>query len=173
MADKTGKTPLTPEERESRKQEARQKRLVAAANRAKAVELRKLGMSYEAIGNKLGMTRQSAHAAVTKAMREIREKTETDAETVRTMELEKLDAIEMAMWPGAKNGNHLAADRVLKAMERRAKILGLDAPQKVAPTNPAGDKPYAPREGMTSEERDQRIRELEELEQSEGDGAAE
>lgn len=32
-------------------------------------------------------------------------------------------------------------DRWLKALERRAKLLGLDAPIKVAPTNPAGDGP--------------------------------
>jgi hypothetical protein len=29
-------------------------------------------------------------------------------------------------------------------IEQRCKILGLNAPQKIAPTNPAGDSPYAP-----------------------------
>lgn len=32
------------------------------------------------------------------------------------------------------------ADKILKVMERRAKLLGLDAPTKTALTNPAGDK---------------------------------
>lgn len=42
------------------------------------------------------------------------------------------------------NGPKLAAiDRAIKVMERRARLLGLDAPTKVAPTNPDGDKPYA------------------------------
>ena len=36
-----------------------------------------------------------------------------------------------------------AVDRAVKLMERRAKLLGLDAPTKVAPTNPNGDQPYA------------------------------
>lgn len=36
-----------------------------------------------------------------------------------------------------------AIDRAVKLMERRAKLLGLDAPTKVAPTNPNGDKAYA------------------------------
>ena len=35
-----------------------------------------------------------------------------------------------------------AIDRVLKIMERRAKLLGLDAPAKTALTNPSGDKPW-------------------------------
>jgi len=41
------------------------------------------------------------------------------------------------------NGPKLAAiDRAIKLMERRARLLGLDAPTKIAPTNPDGDKPY-------------------------------
>lgn len=35
-----------------------------------------------------------------------------------------------------------AVDRAIKLMERRARLLGLDAPTKVAPTTPDGDKPY-------------------------------
>ena len=40
---------------------------------------------------------------------------------------------------------HLDAfDRVLKIMARRAALLGLDAPAKVAPTTPDGTQPYEP-----------------------------
>lgn len=40
-------------------------------------------------------------------------------------------------------GPKLAAiDRAVRLMERRARLLGLDAPAKVAPTTPDGDKPY-------------------------------
>lgn len=40
-------------------------------------------------------------------------------------------------------GPKLAAiDRAIKLMERRARLLGLDAPTKMAPTTPDGDKPY-------------------------------
>lgn len=42
-------------------------------------------------------------------------------------------------------------------MDRRAKILGTDAPTKVAPTTPDGKAPYKP---MTDAELDARIREL-------------
>ena len=30
----------------------------------------------------------------------------------------------------------------LRVMERRAKLLGLDAPQKIAPTNPSGENEF-------------------------------
>jgi hypothetical protein len=39
-------------------------------------------------------------------------------------------------------------------IDRRIKLLGLDAPIKVAPTNPAGDKPW---DGMTDEEKATRL----------------
>ena len=38
---------------------------------------------------------------------------------------------------------------ILQCGERRAKLLGLDAPQKIAPTDPSGENPYA---GATFEE---------------------
>lgn len=44
--------------------------------------------------------------------------------------------------PLKDKGPALAAiDRLLKIEERRAKLLGLDKPTKIAPTNPDGDKP--------------------------------
>lgn len=44
--------------------------------------------------------------------------------------------------PLRDDGPRLAAiDRLLKIQERRAKLMGLDKPTKVASTNPAGDKP--------------------------------
>lgn len=44
--------------------------------------------------------------------------------------------------PLEDDGPKLAAiDRLLKIQERRSRLLGLDKPTKVAPTNPEGDKP--------------------------------
>lgn len=43
---------------------------------------------------------------------------------------------------------------VERCIERRCKLLGLDAPAKVAPTDPTGDKPYDP---ITDTERAARI----------------
>jgi len=48
----------------------------------------------------------------------------------RALELEKLSKMEVANLSAAENGNQGAIDRALRIMERRAKILGLDAPAK-------------------------------------------
>lgn len=40
-------------------------------------------------------------------------------------------------------------DRVMAIMRQRAKLLGIEAPQKIAPTNPAGTEPW---EGVSEEE---------------------
>jgi hypothetical protein len=39
-------------------------------------------------------------------------------------------------------GNPAYLAGIMSCIERRCKILGLDAPTKIAPTNPAGDAPY-------------------------------
>lgn len=50
---------------------------------------------------------------------------------------------------------------VLSVVDRRCKLLGLDAPAKVAPTNPDGSEPYSDPASMTAAERQKRIAELE------------
>jgi len=50
-----------------------------------------------------------------------------------------LDGMLAGIWQGARKGNVSHIDRVLKIEERRAKLLGLDAPTKVAETDPEGN----------------------------------
>jgi hypothetical protein len=45
-------------------------------------------------------------------------------------------------------GDHAAIDRFNSLLDRRMKLQGTAAPQKVAPTNPEGDKPYDPLAGV-------------------------
>jgi hypothetical protein len=44
-----------------------------------------------------------------------------------------------ALWKDATNGKLEAIDRALKISDRRARLLGLDKPIKVAATDTAGD----------------------------------
>lgn len=129
---------------------ARQKNSPAKArreeNRRIAFELRKAGATFDEIGKAMGMTRQSAFELVTKTLAEIRSRTAEDVEHVRELELHRLDALLKGLWQSASKGSVNAVDRALKIMERRARLLGLDAPTKLASTNPAGDEerpPYA------------------------------
>lgn len=135
---------------------------MAAEHRAKAVEFRKMGMSYEAIGKQLGISAPAVHKAVLNAMRGVKVKQDKDAEIIKVMEYENLDRLQLAAWPGAMKGNHLLIDKVLKIMERRAKMMGLDAPEKHANTDSQGNDLLIPKriQDMSDEELDARIKEL-------------
>ncbi len=93
-----------------------------------ALELRKAGMAYNVIADKLGYrSKQAAWQAVHNALKKTLQE---PADEVRALELERLDALYKAMYPQALKGNLGAVDRCLKISERRAKLLGLDAPVK-------------------------------------------
>lgn len=58
---------------------------------------------------------------------------------------------------GVSYGDPRYMSVLLGIQDRRAKILGMDSPQKVAPTTPDGKEPY---KGMSDAEMDARIKEL-------------
>lgn len=104
------------------------RRITAAEKRARALELRKAGATYDQIARQVGFSeRGAAYRAVQTALLEI---TQEPAQEVRQLELERLDAMLLGLWPAARKGKEGAVDRVLRIMERRAKLLGLDAPVK-------------------------------------------
>jgi hypothetical protein len=81
-----------------------------------------------------GVTKQTAHQLVLRAFGELREKLAETAEQVLTLELQRLDALTEALWPTATAGDPQAIDRVLRIMQRRAALLGLDALARVLPS---------------------------------------
>ncbi len=116
------------------------RRLQAIDRQFKALELRKAGASYPAIARQLGYKSPSgAYQAIMSAIkRTLRE----PADDVRKLELARLDDMLLAIWAQVKNGNFGAIDRAIKVAGRRAELLGLDAPVKIAPTNIKGDREY-------------------------------
>jgi len=103
------------------------RRVTAAERRKQAVLMRQAGATYEAIGEKLGISPQAAHKTVDKALTKTQRETSEAADKVRQIELSRLDAMQAALWLSAVKGNHGAVDRILRIMERRARYLGLDA----------------------------------------------
>lgn len=97
-----------------------------------ALELRRAGRGYVEIGNQLGISKSAAHRMVTQALAEARQQIEAEVHELKSEELSRLDGMLAGIWPDARKGNVGAIDRVLKIMERRAKLLGLDAPVKVS-----------------------------------------
>lgn len=114
-------------------------RQALAAERARqAFELRKAGATYEDIGRVLGITRQSAHAMIRRKLRDLAKVTEESAVELFALEWARLDAMHKGLWTKATAGSVLAVDRVLRIMERRARMTGSDKPIKVAETDPEG-----------------------------------
>jgi DNA-binding CsgD family transcriptional regulator len=112
--------------------------LAAAERERQAMALRLAGATYAQIGVRIGTTESSACRIVKRVLARTRELADADAESLRALEAERLDAVLLAVWPQAQKGHLGAVDRVLKIAERRAKLLGLDAPSKWAPTDPSG-----------------------------------
>ena len=105
------------------------RRLTAAERQRQALELRKAGVTFETIATQLGYrNRSGAYKAVMSALRRTLQE---PADEVRRLELERLDALLLALWSQARQGHQGAIDRCLKIAERRAKLLGLDAPAQI------------------------------------------
>lgn len=94
----------------------------------KALRMRSLGMSYQAIADQMGVTKATAYNRCQRALAAI------PAEAVdefRRLEGQRLDlllekAMEKAL--SEEKSSMFAIDRVLAIMDRRAKLMGLDAP---------------------------------------------
>lgn len=104
-----------------------------AVERAKAVEavaLRRSGLTYREIAVQTGYwtDESGARHAVTRLL--ARQETEGVAE-LRAIECERLDALTAAHWPAAIGGNTEASMIVLRVIDRRAKLLGLNAPTRL------------------------------------------
>lgn len=98
----------------------------------KALELRKRGMNYTQIGEKLGCSRSTACRYVLSELENLADKCREEAVHVRDLELQRLDELYLIAYRAISDGNDLAGiDRCLRIMERRAKLLGIDAAAKV------------------------------------------
>lgn len=113
---------------------ASKNRLRGREREIKAMELRKSGATYAAIGEALGISEQGAYKAVIRALDKLNAKVIEGAEQLRRLELERLDRLFLAVYPKAIGGSYEAIDRALKIMARRARLLGLDAVERAEVT---------------------------------------
>ena len=97
----------------------------------RALELRKRGLNYTQIGEKLGCHRSTACRYVMSELENLADKCREEAAHVRDLELQRLDALYLKAWEAVEGGDLPSIDRCLRVQERRAKLLGLDAAEKV------------------------------------------
>ena len=113
-----------------------------AIRKLKSFDLRLDGKSYRKIGEEQNISEAQAHRDVTEILRSTMADHKEEIEEQRQIEIERLDDYLNSLEWKKNYGDYKAVELSLKIQDRRAKLLGLDAPAKVAPTTPDGKEPY-------------------------------
>jgi hypothetical protein len=105
---------------------------------AQALELRRMGKGFEEIAQLIGVGKSQAHRYVVAGLAAARAQIVASADELKAEEISRLDGMLTALWPKARKGEVAAVDRVLKIGERRAKLLGIEAPVRIETTGKDG-----------------------------------
>lgn len=109
--------------------EANQSEAETREKEARVVELRRAGFTLARIAEEVGYADPSGPF---QALARYYKRIESEAnEHDRAQELERLDRLQVALWPRAIKGDDRAVSTILRIMEMRAKIMGLFAPTKI------------------------------------------
>ncbi|MFI1161375.1 hypothetical protein [Streptomyces sioyaensis] len=111
-----------------------------AERRAKLIRLRRQGVAYDdprilALGYS---SRSAASKDLIRALETARDEQSAEVSIYRQQENERLDALLEAVWAEAQAGELRAVETVLKLMDRRAKLNGLDSPIRTELSGPDG-----------------------------------
>lgn len=112
-----------------------QRRAQAAARQLEAIRLRRDGQTFQVIAERLGYTNRSA--AEKAYMAGLERWGRKDVADLRDAEVDRLDNYLAVIAPQVAKGSLLAIDRAVRISERRARLLGLDAPTKLTITDEA------------------------------------
>ncbi len=107
--------------------ETNQRTVLAREREERAVDLRIAGKSYPQIGVEIGVSTTAAYNMVKRVLDKMIKRTSENAEQVVKIEIERINRLIAAIWGKAIGGDMAAIDRVVKLMERKAKLLGLDS----------------------------------------------
>jgi len=97
---------------------------VAEYRKARSVELALKGYSYDDIAEEVGYSsRGTAWRTVRKALSE---RVDEAVDEYRQTELARLDTLQSALWSKAMEGDIASANTILKIIDKRIRLLGLD-----------------------------------------------
>lgn len=105
-----------------------ERRLTIAQKRDRALSLRLTGATYQAIADAMGVNKSTVKRWIDTAIDGVDKE---NAKQLIALENERLNRAMRAIWPKVIDGQLGAVDRLVKLSERRARLNGLDAPQKV------------------------------------------
>lgn len=96
-----------------------------------ALALRIAGWSYDAIATELNTSAQNVRNWISSELDRLHAMEISALDALRRLQLERVDAMLVGLWDKATAGDVKAVDAVLKLLERQAKLLGMDAPERV------------------------------------------
>lgn len=105
-------------------------RMLGVERRREAVRLRIQGYNYREIGAKLGISAVAAHRHVTKALAAENAKIAEMVPEATRLEINRLDMLQAALAEKVKAGDVRAVEATGRLLERRSRLLGLDAPAR-------------------------------------------
>ena len=125
--------PVQPKSNSTRYQKAKtsSKNVELAERRQQAFTLRRDGESIDEIAKHLNVSPRTAFIYIQERLNEISIHTQETLGQIKAMSDARLLKIIMGLMPQAKAGNVSAARAVVAVEERRAKLLGLDAPVRM------------------------------------------
>jgi hypothetical protein len=97
-----------------------------------AIKLRMAGATTKQIATQLGYANESgAYKAIMRELEQTTHKMSESTEAVRQLELKRLDQMQFPIWNQVMAGDTGAISTALRIQERRASLLGLDAPKQI------------------------------------------
>ena len=97
------------------------------------------GLSYREIADAMGVSVASICRDANLILDRMKEEQITALVKARTIDARRLDRTLNAIWPDVQKGDLPTIDRFLRLMERRARLLGLDAPTRTELTGENGE----------------------------------
>ena len=98
--------------------------------------LRIQGLSQKSIAKKLDINSSTVSRSIKRLTKEA--VTPEVVDQLVLVELERLDKLTAAVWNNAMSGDDKAVNTALRIMERRARLMGLDAPVRTELAGPGG-----------------------------------
>lgn len=131
--------PRAPKGRGRGKAKTDAKAIAAAERRTMALQLRKAGLTYQEIADRVGY---SAPCGAYKAVKTALEALPVEAvDELRQVEGARLDQLQAGLWARAVAGNPKAIEQVLRIMARRAALMGLDVSKALEVDLTSGGQP--------------------------------
>lgn len=106
----------------------------------KALELKKAGLSYRAIGERLGKSHTQIKRYISEALDELNGETRELAERYRALQLIRYEGLLVPLQADIARGNHSAIEKARRILDSINSLMGTNAPTKIAATTPDGEE---------------------------------